>query len=421
MATEHDLNRQAAIDHGAFSHGAFNPVSDDQGVEQRSDQGAADQAAIVAPAPSHAANQTDPAPDDPMLEGPSLGILTLDPATRGLPLLARLRMARRAALLGRQAADQPATKPAAAEAAIERQPMPDAPLSPSPGVLSAHPTGVAEDGGAAHLDRAVMDSAAPQVSGQSQTVPTRPGFPSAQSAEPSVRREAPTAVADPARTPPLRAGGGMHEMQMLPRAAHDLVIADPQQVEQARALQQARVVVQWTSQPHAMTTDLDHQGIHREEPLPYRAAADALATGCASPISAFHMLHQVEQTMYTLMGGIPKDTIDQRMTKRTARALVQELDPRSGLDGALCTLFASGHLVASRLLQHVAHTAEAQRDDSPQAVALYAEAAGRVTGILGDLQRMLKRNRTSARTSRTKIVIRDQAQAVIGDVDVRAD
>lgn len=194
-----------------------------------------------------------------------------------------------------------------------------------------------------------------------------------------------------------------------PALVADLLAEDVAKRQHAQDRRQADVLSAWLGQPHPLTTELDCRQGGSPEPESYAAAADALAIGVDSPFAARAIMGQILRVASALRRD--KASPDEQQAQiRTIRSLVQELHPKGVIDGMLAAHLIMFDQVRFKVLFYLAGT------NSAADVVLFATALEKLTRAQLDTMAAWDRRHRPRRRAGHRIVVRDQAQAVIGDV-----
>ncbi len=188
----------------------------------------------------------------------------------------------------------------------------------------------------------------------------------------------------------------------------DLLGADAAKRRDAQVARQAAVTAAWQAQPRALTVDIDvHTG--EQEPRQYAIAASVLATNSESPLAAAALLDQIIRVEAAVTGTIPTGAAANAVVK-TTRALINEKRPRDGTDAALAgQQVMLEKVIAGALLK-------AAQDGNASAFALRAAGIAQLIKANGETARQREYLKRPRRPAGHRITIRDQGQAVIGDL-----
>jgi len=218
-----------------------------------------------------------------------------------------------------------------------------------------------------------------------------------------------TAVAAPAAdTRPSAPPGGSTELA--PVVVADLIGQDAEKRRAAKIARQDAVVAAWAAQPRPVAAEIDCAGPGEPEPATYTNAANALSTGCDSPFAAVALLEQVLRVVAAINGKAPAQGPELTVKLKEIRALVQEFHPRDGVDGILAVQAVMFTKAIGGVLTRLAAAPD------PASTVLYATTAEKLTKAQLEHLRFMDRRHRPQRQAGHRIVIRDQAQAVVGNV-----
>ena len=196
-----------------------------------------------------------------------------------------------------------------------------------------------------------------------------------------------------------------------PNHVADLLGADAAKRRDAQVARQASVTAAWQAQPKPLTTELDAAHLGEREPVEFATASNATAAGCASPVAAGAILHQVLLVSAAVKGKALENQAGTQAAIREVRAVVAELGAQGPIEGMLAAHITSMQM----LLQKIAFRMAA--DAKPADMVMLGTALEKVTRVQLDLIRARDRLRRGGRRRRTvvrnTINVQDRAQAVI--------
>jgi hypothetical protein len=194
-----------------------------------------------------------------------------------------------------------------------------------------------------------------------------------------------------------------------PTLVVDLLGEDPAKRHLADAARQDAVVSAWVNHPRAMTTEVDCRRDRPLDPEPYAMVADATAAGVDSPLAARAIMGQV-LNLTAALRKTPQRPEERQAQIRQIRAQMQELRPQGAIDSML-----AGHLLMYdqarfKIMFYLTASTDAIE------VTQYATALEKLTQAQLDTMAFWDRRRRPSTRAGHHIVVRDQAQAVIGDL-----
>lgn len=197
---------------------------------------------------------------------------------------------------------------------------------------------------------------------------------------------------------------------MRPGFSRDVLVGDAGAHRKARTEQQLAVGLAFALETRPLITEVStaHAGEH--EPRQFAEAANAIATGTKSPLAAGVLLTQVLHVVMAIRGRVPQPGAEMNATIREVRMLVAELQPRDAIDGHLAALLVMVQQAVGAVLFRLTVSSD------PVRIAVLAAAVEKLTRVTIAAERAYERRRHPRRRAGNRIVIRDQAQAIVGDV-----